>query len=221
MIYHTEEELIKASGPEQWRHFIINTGSEYKLHDWYSISSHGRVASHIARRHKGKGLRGYDRVIDHNQRRIMTTQDNTCVLGHKRISYVFPKDFFDYDYASCNKSKDTVLVKFYTHQLLMWAFNPISGDPPELIADVWDDIPEKAQIYIDSLLMINHKNHNPGHNYLPNLERCRQKENSRAARDYYGGNVVNKSKMKTPKGQDLIVKPVEEPKSTPLQLFYA
>ena len=67
MIYHTEEELIKASGPEKWRHFIINTGSEYKLHDWYSISTHGRVASHIARRHKGKGLRGYDRVIDHNK----------------------------------------------------------------------------------------------------------------------------------------------------------
>ena len=218
MIYHTEEELIKASGPEQWRHFIINTGSEYKLHDWYSISSHGRVASHIKRGPKKLGSRGFERVIDHNQRRIMTTQDNTCVLGHKRISYVFPNDFFDYDYAAYGNN-ETVLVKFYTHQLLMWAFNPISGDPPELIADVWDDIPEKAQIYIDSLLMINHKNHNPGHNYLPNLERCRQKENSRAAKDYYGGNVVNKSKMKTSKGEDIIVQP-EEPKPS-LQLFYA
>jgi len=219
MIYHTEEELIKASGPEQWRHFIINTGSEYKLHDWYSISSHGRVASHLRRGPKKLGSRGFERIIDHNHKRIMHTVDNSCVLGHKRISYVFPNDFFDYDYASCGDSKDTVLVKFYTHQLLMWAFNPISGDPPELIADVWDDIPEKAQIYIDSLLMINHKNHNPGHNYLPNLERCRQKENSRAAKDYYGGNVVNKSKMKTSKGQDIIVQP-EEPKSS-LQLFYA
>ena len=217
MIYNTIEELQRASGAEVWRPFVINTGTEYKTHNWFSISNWGRAASHLKR---GRKRPGQERV-DLNRKNIMTTTDNTCVLGHKRISYCFPIDFFDYDYARCNGSKDTVLVKFYTHQLLMWAFNPISGDPPELIADVWDDIPEKAQIYIDSLLMINHKNHNPGHNYLPNLERCRQKENSRAAKDYYGGNVVNKSKMKTSKGQDLIVKPVEEPKSTPLQLFYA
>ena len=48
----------------------------------------------------------------------MTTTDNTCVLGHKRMSFVFPQDFFDYDYAKAGGSNDTVIVKFYLHQLV-------------------------------------------------------------------------------------------------------
>lgn len=218
MIYNTIEELQKVTGPEVWRPFVINTGTEYKTHNWYSISNWGRAASHLRR---GRKSPGQERV-DLNRKTIMTTTDNSCVLGHKRMSFVFPTDFFDYDYAKAGGSYDTVIVKFYLHQLVMWAFNPIEGDPPALLADCWDNIPETAKVFIDSLLVTNHINHNPAHNFLANLERVRQKENTRSAKDYYGGNPANKKQFKTDHGEDLeVVSVIEEERKPSLQLFYA
>jgi len=219
MIYNTIEELQKVTGPEVWRPFVINTGTEYKTHDWYSISNWGRVMSHLKR---GRKRAGQERV-DHSRKTIMTTTDNSCVLGHKRMSFVFPSEFFDYEYAKASKTDgNTVIVKFYLHQLVMWAYNPIENDPPALLTDVWDDIPEIAKVFIDSILVTNHINHNPAHNFLANLERVRQKENTRSAKDHYGGNPANKRQFKTEHGEDLkIVDLIEEERKPSLQLFYA
>jgi hypothetical protein len=139
------------------------------------------------------------------------------------MSFVFPSEFFDYEYAKASKTDgNTVIVKFYLHQLVMWAYNPIENDPPALLTDVWDDIPEIAKVFIDSILVTNHINHNPAHNFLANLERVRQKENTRSAKDHYGGNPANKRQFKTEHGEDLkIVDLIEEERKPSLQLFYA
>ena len=61
--------------------------------------------------------------------------------------------------------------------------------------DCWDHIPEDAKIWIKETVTINHKNHNPCDNNVDNLEYVTQRENSRAAKKHYGGNMANKGKQ--------------------------
>lgn len=176
---------------EIWKNIIVDG----KVHDWYSISNHGRIMSHIQ---QVRATRGFSNVINPNYKNILSCfyKKNTTYgyIQECRIGLKFPIGFFDdYEFASNSNSKNSIKRNFSIHGLVMSAFKPIDEFPP-IPKEDWDMCPESAKQFIRDTVYINHIDHNPENNLVENLEYVTPKENSRKAVEFHDGNVANKMK---------------------------
>tara|TARA_B100000035_G_C20861627_1_gene492145 strand:+ start:54 stop:797 length:744 start_codon:yes stop_codon:yes gene_type:complete len=173
---------------EEWRTIVVNG----KEHPWYSVSNLGNVRSHLR---QGRG----NRYNPHSHRDLTPYKatKQRGYIGALTFNIYFPDDFFeDYQYKKV-RTKDPNVVKICTgHELVMGAFRPMDDFPPDRLKDCWEYIPEEAKKWIKESPIINHKNHDPSDNHVDNLEYVTQRENTRAAVKYYGGNMNNKNKNK-------------------------
>ena len=206
---------------EEWSYIVVSS-EEDKIHDWYSISNHGNLATHLYRKPLGK--QGFKTFIDRNKftESICTSKlnnDGTVKAVYKNMT--FPPDFFErYDYSRACKSEN-INKTMYIHTMVMDAFKPMSQNPPERLAEEWFQvitpdmvgqprIPEHYKRYIREGSIVNHIDHNPENNAIWNLEWCTPMENSHAANEYYGGSCANKQKML---GKSIIMEETEQQSS--------
>lgn len=190
----TERYGKKNYPRRKWKHIII-ANKEYK---GYSISNDGKLLSHLK---KGKKR---IKVIDPSYSFYTTP---TIVKGNSdspsalRYFLTLPADFFEGTPLSgkdFRKSKNGKCIKcdINAHKLVMDAFKPIDDNPPYPITkEDWDKTPESSKQMIRDCIVINHIDHNPLNNRIDNLEYTTPRENARKARDHYGGNVANKTKV--------------------------
>ena len=177
---------------EEWRTVVIDG----KEHPWYSVSNLGNVCSHLKKKsHGGRG--GFYISHDLSYRRPIKPRKvlHKGSLLAMSFSLKFPEDFFEHQYCKSHKNSSNVSKDCLVHKLVMAAFRPMDEYPPDRLKDCWDHIPEDAKIWIKETVTINHKNHNPCDNNVDNLEYVTQRENSRAAKKHYGGNMANKGKQ--------------------------
>lgn len=179
---------------EQWKTVCLRNG---KLNEWYSISDHGRLVSHLKNRSLGGG-RGFDRSYDPTSiKNIKYSVRVNKTDGSPKCLYTkltCPPDLFeDYDYF-VSKDSTNILKEVFAHQLVMWAFKPMDTHPPDALQPYWNDLPEPVKDWIKACSLINHKDHDPTNNHIDNLEWATPEENSRKAVKFYGGNVANKGK---------------------------
>jgi hypothetical protein len=125
------------------------------------------------------------------------------------ITLTFPDDLFEYNFRSrTNNNRSCVSVS--VHSLVMETFHPIDEYPPERLKIVWNQLPEEARQWIRETVVINHIDHDYTNNKLSNLEYVTPRENSRKAKEFYGGNVSNKKNFKSKKNKE---------KKTTLEVF--
>ena len=206
---------------EEWSHIVVSAEGN-KIHDWYSISNHGKLVTHIVS--KSMGSLGFKTTIDRNsfKESICSSKmndDGTVKALYKNMT--FPPDFFErYDYRKGHKSEN-INKTMYVHTMVMDAFKPMSENPPERLAEEWFQvitpemvgqprIPEHYKTYIREGSIVNHIDHNPENNAIWNLEWCTPMENSHAANEYYGGACVNKKKLL---GKSIIMEEKEQQSS--------
>ena len=150
---------------EEWRTVRLRNGKE---NQWYSISDHGNLVSHL--RNRSLGNLGFDRSYDP----MMTKNIKFSTRFHKTdgsikclyVKLTCPPDMFEnYNYFANNRSTN-VLKEVFAHQLVMWAFKPMDTHPPDRLKPYWNDIPEPAKDWIKECSLINHKDHNPANNHI-------------------------------------------------------
>lgn len=189
---------------EEWKPIII-FGKEYNA---YSVSNTGKIRSHfIPKRQvsmengKIKSCRNwYEIDISYFKEKTPSLIKNADGTIKKYSVYIyFPKEFIkDEKYFSnlkfaTNPSNDKYVIKTSVHKLVMDAFRPIDLFPPSRISkEDWERCPEDIKQILRESIIINHIDHNPANNNINNLEYVTPRENSIKARDYYGGNLVNK-----------------------------
>jgi len=128
------------------------------------------------------------------------------------VTLTFPNDLFEYNFRSRTKNDRSCLC-VTVHSLVMETFLPIDQHPPERLKGVWNQLPEEAKEWIRETVIINHIDHDYTNNRLSNLEYVTPRENSRKAKEFYGGNVANKKKMNQTKEKE------SKQKKTTLELF--
>jgi hypothetical protein len=128
------------------------------------------------------------------------------------ITLTFSKDLFEYNFRSRDQN-DRVCVGVSVHSLVMETFRPINEYPPDRLKGVWNQIPEEAKEWIRETVVINHIDHDYTNNKLSNLEYVTPRENSRKAKEFYGGNMANKKKFKSNKNKE------EKEEKTTLEVF--
>ena len=115
--------------------------------------------------------------------------------GKLTIDLTFPENLFEYQFHSKHNSGNCNVMTS-VHSLVMSAFCPINENPPNRLKDVWNQIPKEAKEWIQETVFINHIDHDYTNNKLENLEYVTPRENSRKAKEFYGGNVSNKKNFK-------------------------
>lgn len=73
------------------------------------------------------------------------------------------------------------------HKLVANAHMSVDDNPPERIADVYDDLPESVKQWVRETVVINHIDHDPTNNVITNLEYVTPRENCHKAIEQYGG----------------------------------
>jgi len=201
---------------EVWKPVII-AGKETS---WYSISNYGRLVSHLKKQStvcsrdslgrivKGGSISNY--FVDPSYRKdikfsLAKHKDGTVKSIYKKLH--LPVDFFQGTYLENEEfykpSETTIKYHANAHQLVMWAFRPIDKYPPERLAHCWNALPEDAKQWISECVIINHIKHDPTQNWMcadgphpqDSLEYCTPGENTRKAKEFYGGNHANKGKL--------------------------
>ena len=211
-----------------------------KPHPWYSINNSGHLICHLknsnrigARDRLGRILGGsscppqYDPSVKYTvkwSRRCNPDGSLKCL--YKKL--VFPEKFFEgtvYDGHQYQKSGGhTITKQIMMHQAVMWTFRDITSNPPADFNDeqkeAWENTPTPIKHYMQTLLSINHKDHDPSLNFIDlddptkdSIEYCSPKWNTRAAVKHYGGHVSNKGKM-----TDFTE---SEPEATPIELLFS
>lgn len=157
----------------------------------YFVSNLGRVFSAKFRQRIPGNSSGFLIVTDKSR---MYEMKSVSKGNYLKMQLSIPDDILtEYNYRR-RKSGGLRTINRYVHQLVMSAFRPIDLYPP-IPKEDWDNCPESAKKWIRETYLINHIDHNPHNNRIDNLEYVTPRENSRKGVEFYGGNVVNKSKM--------------------------
>lgn len=167
----------------------------------YYVSNLGNVYTNIKfrRNHLGQYVGIYfseSKTLLKPSLNKSTNGSHESLTVHLRI----PNDLFEYDYLKV--SKNSGKIKLRIHRLVMEAFEPIMEYPPKRLRPFWDKVPHEVKLWICESPIINHIDHDPTNNRLDNLEYVTPRENARKAKEFYGGNVANKSKIKTNKKEE-------------------
>lgn len=117
------------------------------------------------------------------------------------VDLTFSEDLFEYKFRS-KENNGKMNVSTSVHSLVMQAFKPIDQHPPERLKSVWNNIPEEAKEWIRETVVINHIDHDYTNNKVENLEYVTPRENSRKAKEFYGGNMANKKNFKEKKKKE-------------------
>jgi hypothetical protein len=206
--------MIKLDFDEQWKPIVI-AGKEFPH---YSISNYGRLVSHLKKTvvNMTRGEKGritssstsyvYDPFFTREIKLShMRNKDGSVKSLYKKLH--LPKDFFDGTYLEgveyYQSSDNTIKYHATAHALVMAAFRPIEDYPPERLKHCWEDLHPDAKQWIKECVIINHIHHDPTQNWVcaeephpqDSLEYCTPGENSRKAKEFYGGNHSNKGKV--------------------------
>jgi hypothetical protein len=177
-----------------------------KVHDWYSISDHGTLITHLRPTppiSTGKSLINKPAIYDPSYRKILKFSERKHPDGSVAGLYIkmcFPIEFFNNTYLENESYYKTSIdhpsfrKEVYCHQLVMWAHRPIDQFPPEKLKDIWHLIPEEARDWISQTIVINHITHDPSDNRPCVLEYTTPGDNTRKAKKFYGGDLANKQK---------------------------
>lgn len=182
---------------EEWKKVCLRDG---RINEWYSISNHGNLISHLQNRPRGGNL-GFDRSYNPNVRIPVKFSSRSNKDGSIKCLYrklTFPSDFFEHFNYSSARYSTNIVKEVLAHQLVMWAFKPIDKFPPDKLKSDWEDAAPALKLWIRECSIINHIDHNPANNHVDNLEWSTPEDNSHKAIKFYGGNCANKNKVNSP-----------------------
>ena len=130
-----------------------------------------------------------------------TSHGGAKYISGLRINFQFPNGYFDFEYKQSGKNSQT--KKLLVHQVVLDSWYTIEEKPPIGLEESLNEIITPDMVgqprvsptvkdWIRKAAFINHIDHDPTNNQIDNLERCLPRENARAAKKFYDGNVANK-----------------------------
>ena len=176
---------------------------------WYSVSTTGRIISHLP---NGR-ITKYDRNYNYeraSQATIRKSKDDVEKIECRRLDISFPSDYFEKNNSSYTMkaiSPTTVRRTCTVHELVAYTHYDIDLNPPERLKDEWDAvitpdmvgqplIPPKSKQVIRESMFIDHLDHDAENNFVENFERVTPRENTDRARKFYGGSFRSPDKKK-------------------------
>ncbi len=184
------ETLIKK---EIWTNIVI-AGKEY---DGYSISSHGNLISHF-KQIRSNGLI-VTKIVDPTIKKpckFSPSKDKNGRITSMYKKIHLPKGFFEGTYLEnenyFSQASTSFAYRRTPHQLVMEAFLPIFKYPPKRLEFFWNDLAIGVKQWIYESVIIDHIDNDPTHNCIWNLRYGTAGENTRWAKEHYGGNFTNK-----------------------------
>lgn len=167
----------------------------------YYVSNFGNVYTTIKFRRNRLGQ--YEGIYFSENKTLLKPSLNRSTNGTHislTVNLRIPNDLFEYNYRK--ETETSGKIKLRVHRLVMEAFQPMMEYPPERLKPFWDQVPYEVKLWICESPIIDHIDHNPRNNRLDNLQYVTPRENSRNAKDFYGGNVANKGKFKPIENKD-------------------
>lgn len=88
--------------------------------------------------------------------------------GYPTTSVVIESNFFD-DYTYATKNRKTISLKIALHRAVMETWKPIDENPPEQLADTWNDVPEVWRQWVRDTALVDHIDSDINNNNDDNL----------------------------------------------------
>ena len=101
--------------------------------------------------------------------KVLSIWKNT--MGYLVTTVTIKSDFFDdYKYKERTDIKSsTISLKVPIHRAVMETWKPIDENPPELLIDTWNDVPEQWRQWVRDTVLVDHIDANPHNNHMDNL----------------------------------------------------
>jgi hypothetical protein len=95
-------------------------------------------------------------------------KDGSKRLRAMSVTLSIPKNYYNYDHRGRGK-KSSSAISIDIHRIVMETYKSIDKNPPEMVAECWEQIPEPAKEWIRRTAYVDHIDNDPTNNNVDNL----------------------------------------------------